>query len=154
MADNLNFKSHFLIYWKTLGIIILVILIINIIFAKYLDIISFTNLFLLIIPNWLITFGFNKYEIRRIQNYLKTYMEKNYPEKLKSFYENYDNDSNPGTKPIFALYTDKELLKDNTINVLKTESERFIFLLVAVSAISIMTFLISTVFIMKVKFMH
>jgi hypothetical protein len=148
------FKSHFPIFWKILAGQVVFILLVNIIFAGYLTVISFFNLFLLLIPNLYITFFLYRFEIRRVKNFLTEYMEKNQPEKLKLFYENYHSDSNPGEKPIFALFTDKELLKDNLISQLKAESEKLIFLLVATGALTIMVFLISTVFIMRSKYRY
>lgn len=76
-------------------------------------------------------------------------MKEQYPDILKDFYNNYKSDTNPDTKPIFALFLNKELLKDDYINKIKTSSNEVIMLFVSVSAISIMIFLISTVFIMK-----
>jgi hypothetical protein len=152
MPDQNFIKSDLHIYWKSLGILLLTILLINLVFIKYLKIISFFNLFGLIIPNLLIAIVLNRYVINKIKGNLKDYMEKNYPEKLKSFYDNYTNDSNPGAKPIMALFMDKELLEDKNILFLKNESDLFFFLLVAVGALTIMVFLIATVFILRAQF--
>ena len=149
MENNEIYKTKIKLYWKTLGILVLLIIIINIILHKYINVISFTNLFLLIIPNWVVTLLFSRNEIKKIKHCLKDYIIKNYPEKIKDFYDNYHSNTNPGTKPIFALFMDKELLKDNSINTLKKESEKAYFLIVSVSAITIMFFLISTVFISR-----
>ncbi len=145
MTENEFFKSNFTIYWKIFTGLIVNIFLINIIFSDYLNIVSFTNLFLLIIPNWIITLIFNRYETNRIKKCLKNYLEKNYPDKIKVFFES----NNSNIKPIFSLFIDKELLQDQKIVFLKKEAEKVIFLLVAVSAITIMFFLIATVFISK-----
>ncbi|MFN8579174.1 MAG: hypothetical protein U0354_20280 [Candidatus Sericytochromatia bacterium] len=76
-------------------------------------------------------------------------MKKNYPKILNDFYDSYINYSNPESKPIYALFLNKELLKDDYISQIKNNSNQAIMLFVCMSAITIMTFLISTVFIMK-----
>ncbi len=79
-------------------------------------------------------------------------MQDVYPDKLKEFYDNYHSDTNPDTKPIFALFLDKNLLRDKFIEKCKDDSNKITMLLVCVSAISVLIFLISTVFIMKVEY--
>ncbi len=137
------------IYWKYLISLIISVILLNIIFHKYINIISFTNLFLIIIPNWLFAFWFFKSQTKQTEYLLKAYMEKVYPNKLKLFYENYHDNANPETKPLFVLFMDKNLIKDENINKLKNKSNKAIMLFVCLSAITIMVFLISTVFIMK-----
>jgi hypothetical protein len=136
-------------YFKWLMSLFIFVVFINLVFSKYINIISFTNLFLIITPNWLFTFYLNL-KTNKINKFnLESYMKEQYPDILKDFYNNYKSDTNPDTKPIFALFLNKELLKDDYINKIKTSSNEVIMLFVSVSAISIMIFLISTVFIMK-----
>jgi len=136
-------------YFKWLMSLFIFVVFINIIFSKYINIISFTNLFLIIIPNWLFTFYLNLKINKQNKFNLESYMKEQYPDILKDFYDNYKSDTNPDSKPIFALFLNKELLKDNYINKIKISSNEVIMLFVSVSAISIMIFLISTVFIMR-----
>ena len=148
LIDDNNLK----IYWKWLVYLFLAVIIFNLIFHNYINIVSFTNLFLIIIPNWFFALWFHRNQTQETEKLLKNYMEKNYPEKLKDFYERYHSDTNPGTKPIFVLFMDKKLLNDQNINKLKNKSNKAIMLFVCLSAITIMVFLISTVFIMKVMY--
>lgn len=145
-------KSNITIFWKWLISLFITVILINIVFHKYISIVSFTNLFMIIIPNWLFTFYLNRIEIKRIKHEFSKYMQEKYPQRLQDFYDNYHSDTNPGTKPIFALFMDKELLKDEHISRFRIDSNKVIMLFVSVSAITIMTFLISTVFIMKVQY--
>ncbi|MFN8674670.1 MAG: hypothetical protein U0457_21630 [Candidatus Sericytochromatia bacterium] len=77
------------------------------------------------------------------------YLESNYKNKLDNFMENYYDPINPTSKNILELFSDIELSKDNYITILKTEINKIISLFVFISAITILFFLISTVFIMK-----
>ena len=77
------------------------------------------------------------------------YLENNYKNKLDNFMENYYDPINPTSKNILELFSDIELSKDNYIMILKTEINKIISLFVFISAITILFFLISTVFIMK-----
>lgn len=137
------------LYWQWLISLFAIVIIINLIFHSYINVISFTNLFLLLIPNWFFTFWFYLYHNKQTKKLLEEYMQKSHPEILKDFYYNYHDDSNPGTKPIFILFMNKELLKDPMVNSYKIRSNKAIMLFVCVSAITILLFLISTVFIMR-----
>ena len=137
------------IYFKWLIRLFLFVIMTNIVFYKNLNIISFTNLFLIIIPNWIFTFLLNLKVNKDNKINLELYMKKNYPDVLKDFYDNYTSDTNPDSKPIFALFLNKDLLKDSYINDIKVNSNQVIMLFVCISAITIMIFLISTVFIMR-----
>ena len=143
--DDNNLK----IYWQWLIYLFTSVIILNVIFHKYINIVSFTNLFLIIIPNWIFATWFYRNQVKATENLLKLYMEKNYPDDLTHFYDTYHDDSNPGTKPLFVLFMDKKLIKDKNINKLKNKSNKATMLFVCLSAITILVFLISTVFIMK-----
>ena len=147
-----NFKSSLEIYKRFLIFMFSFILGINIFFYKQIYIISFTNLFLIIIPNWIATFLVYKKDINETTLAFENYLKENYPEKINNFCKNYHDNSNPNTKPIFVLFSDKEFSKDKNIEFFKQHSNKITFLLVATSALSIMIFLISTVFIFKVGF--
>lgn len=137
------------IYWQWLIGLICFIIVFNLLFYKYVNAVSFTNLFLLIIPNWIFTFLFYRNQTKKGQQILERYMSEKYPDILNNFLETYVSDTNPDSKPIFALFMNKELLKDDFILNIKDNADKAIMLLVCVSAITIMTFLISTVFIMR-----
>lgn len=142
-------KNILLTYFNWLLRLFLFIFLTNILFYRYINIISFTNLFLVIIPNWFFTFYLYFITNKNNKILLEDYMKKNYPKILNDFYDSYINYSNPESKPIYALFLNKELLKDDYISQIKNNSNQAIMLFVCMSAITIMTFLISTVFIMK-----
>jgi len=143
------FLSNISLYRKFFVILIAFIVLINIIFNRYINIISFTNLFLLLIPNWFFVFFFYKKETKRIKSIFYDYLKKEYNDKLTNFLSNYYNPSNPDSKNILELFSDKELLKDEYIFNMKNEINKIISLFVFTSAVTILFFLISTVFIMK-----
>lgn len=136
-------------YWQWLISLFAIVIIINLIFHSYINVVSFTNMFLILIPNWFFTFWFYLHHNKQTKKLLEEHMQKNHPEILKDFYNNYHDDSNPGTKPIFILFMNKELLKDPIVNSYKIRSNKAIMLFVCISAITILLFLISTVFIMR-----
>lgn len=127
----------------------MLIISINIFFYKQLYLISFTNLFLILIPNWIATFLVYKKDIEIVTLSFEAYLKENYLEKYNNFCNNYHDNSNPNTKPIFVLFSDKELSKDKKVEFFREHSNKITLLLVATSALSIMIFLISTVFIFK-----
>ena len=65
----------------------------------------------------------NGFETNRIKDYLRKYLEKKYPEKLRIFYETPVDLLNSEREQILDLLSDEELIKDNTINILKKESD-------------------------------
>ncbi|MEK7434841.1 MAG: hypothetical protein AABZ74_17035 [Cyanobacteriota bacterium] len=103
----------------------------------------------MIIPNWVFVFFFYKKETNRIKSIFYDYLKKEYNYKLTNFLSNYYNPSNPDSKDILELFSDKELLKDEYIFNMKNEINKIISLFVFTSAVTILFFLISTVFIMK-----
>lgn len=143
------FHSKISVYRNFFIYLILFIILVNIIFNKYISTISFINLFLLLIPNWIFVFFFYKKETKRIKSGFYNYLEKEYNDKLTNFLNNYYNPSNPDSKDILELFSDKELLKDEYIFNMKNEINKIISLFVFTSAITILFFLISTVFIMR-----
>lgn len=143
------FHSNINLYRKFFIILVSFIILINILFNRYISIISFTNLFLLLIPNWFFVFFFYKKETKRIKSIFYDYLKKEYNDKLTNFLSNYYNPSNPDSKNILELFSDKELLKDEYIFNMKNEINKIISLFVFTSAVTILFFLISTVFIMK-----
>lgn len=142
-------EIDFSIYPKFILFLVIFIVFINLLFYKYIDLISFTNLFLLLIPNWFFVFIFSRLNTKKIKVSFKNYLEKNHRQKLVDFNNEYYDPANPNTKDIFELFSDRVLLKDPHIMFLKEASNKSISLLVFVSAVSILFFLISTVFIMR-----
>lgn len=142
-------EINFSTYPKFILTLLFFIFFVNILFNKYIDLISFTNLFFLLIPNWTFVFLFSKFNTKKIRAALQSYLDENYNSKLTKFNNEYYDPANPNTKDIFELFSDKELLKDPYILSLKDSSNKSISLLVFVSAVSILFFLISTVFIMR-----
>lgn len=142
----------FKFYTRWLISLIVIIFVINIVFHKFINIVSFTNLFLIIVPNWLITFYLYLKVNKLNKSLLETYMNENHKEKLDNFYKTYIDNTNPNSKPIFALFMDKQLLQDSYITNIKTNANQAIMLFVCTSGLTIMSFLISTVFIVKVMY--
>lgn len=148
MEDSL-FKINFRNYYKFLIILIAFVFLINIIFNSYIPILSFTNLFSLLIPNWVFVALFYKKQIVISKNAFESFMKKAYPEVLEKFYLEYKSDSNPDSKPIMVLLGDRILLKDKSIESFRNETNKLTLLFVATSALTILIFLISTVFIVR-----
>lgn len=149
MSTNSSFKSSLVFYKRFLIFMFILIVSINIFFYKQLYLVSFTNLFLLLIPNWIATFLVYKKDIEIVTLSFEAYLKEKYLEKYNNFCNTYHDNSNPNTKPIFVLFSDKELSKDKKVEFFREHSNKVTLLLVATSALSIMIFLISTVFIFK-----
>jgi hypothetical protein len=148
MEDSL-FKINFKYYYKFIAILIVFVVLVNILFNKYIPILSFTNLFSLLVPNWIFVALFYKKQIVFSKNVFESFMKKSYPEVLEKFYLEYKSDTNPDSKPIMVLLGDRVLLKDKSIESFRNETNKLTLLFVATSALTILIFLISTVFIVR-----
>lgn len=116
-----SYKSIYNYFWYLLILFIIISLVINI-----KDIISFKTLFLIVVPNWISTFILLKLEIKNIKN---------------KCYELFKTDIN-------NLFNNQEMENDENVALLKENYNKMVSLFVYVSSISIMSFLLSSVFIM------
>lgn len=148
MENNL-FKIDFRFYYKFLTFLGIIIILINLFFSKYIPILSFTNLFGILIPNWIFVALFYKNKISYSKIEFEKFMKLKYPDILEKFYLEYKSDTNPDSKPIMVLLGDRKLLKDKSIENFRNETNKLTLLFVATSALTILIFLISTVFIVR-----
>jgi hypothetical protein len=116
-----DFKSKYNYFWIFLLFLIFISISFNI-----KNIISFNTLFLVLIPNWLFTFILFRLEVNNIKKEL-----------FKIFKDNINN-----------LFTNEELKNNEEIIFFKEKYNKIASLFIYVSAISIMSFLLSSVFIM------
>lgn len=116
-----DFKSKYNYFWKVLLFLFFISIIINI-----KNIISFNTLFLILIPNWVFTLILFKLEVNNIK---------------KQIFKLFNTDIN-------TLFDNEELKNKEEVIFFKERYNKIGSLFVYVSAISIMFFLLSSVFIM------
>jgi hypothetical protein len=144
-----NSKSELGLYWKYLSVLLLLIVLFNLIFK--IKLLSFINLFSLLIPNYFFVIIFTNYHLRKIKVNIFNYLTDNFPEKLKALNI---NSLEALLKPkqgegLYLLFNDPDLMNDNNFINYKNQSDKLYFFMISISALSIMFFLISTVFILK-----
>lgn len=120
---KLSFKSNIKIYWVGISIIFLLIILINAFIIKDFKNFSFEMYFLIMIPMWIGVLGINGFETNRIKNYLRIYLEKNYPEKINKYDEKGPELLNSDSEGILDLMNDSDLENDSEIIYLKKESK-------------------------------